>query len=202
MKRSAATVISLAAMAVTALGAPKIALVRVTEIYSGLASTAELQKSIKEERATIMRDPRAEDLRRIIGQLRSLQEQLANKDKPLDEATSRKVSRNFEIKRQEAQTLQKEFESFKTEREKEINRRMVTAMRESLDRIVSTSRKLATEQGFDMVIDSSGNTNTGVPFVLYSKNPNDLTDNVKAALQDAAAKPAAVANDPNTAKKP
>ena len=108
MKRSAATVISLAAMAMTALGAPKIALVRVTEIYSGLASTAELQKSIKEERATIMRDPRAEDLRRIIGQLRSLQEQLANKDKPLDEATSRKVSRNFEIKRQEAQTLQKE----------------------------------------------------------------------------------------------
>lgn len=189
-------------MAMTALGAPKIALVRVTEIYSGLPSTAELQKSIKEERATIMRDPRAEDLRRIIGQLRSLQEQLANKDKPLDEATSRKVSRNFEIKRQEAQTLQQEFESFKTEREKEINRRMVTAMRESLDRIVATSRKIATEQGFDMVIDSSGNTNTGVPFVLYSKNPNDLTDNVKAALQDAAAKPAAATTDPNTAKKP
>lgn len=187
MKRSAATLLILAATACAVAGAPKIALVRVTEIYTGLPSTAALQKSIKQERAAILKDQRAEDLRRIIGQLQALQAQLANKENPLDEATSRKVARNYEIKRQEAQTLQKEYESFKKEREKEINKRMVKEMRDSLDRIAETSRKLAGERGFDFMLDSSGNTNTGVPFVLYSKNPNDLTEDVKAALQDAAA---------------
>lgn len=186
MKRSAAILLSLAATAFTATAAPKIALVRVTEIYTGLPATTALQDSIKEERAGIMKDPRAEDLRRIIGQLQALQAQLADKNNPLDEETGRKVARAYEIKRQEAQTLQKEFESFKAQREKEINRRMVTAMRESLDRIVETAGRLATERGFDCMLDSSGNTNTGVPFVLYTKNPQDLTEDVKLALQDAA----------------
>lgn len=194
MKRTAATLISLAATVLTAAAAPKVALVRVTEIYTGLPSTATLQQSIKDERAAIMKDPRAEDLRRIIGQLQTLQAQLANKETPLDEETSRKMARNYEILRQEAQTLQKEFESFKAEREKAINKRMVTAMRESLDRIAETSRKLAKERGFDLMLDSSGNTNTGVPFVLYAKNPNDLTEDVKLALQDAAAAAGGTAN--------
>ena len=204
MQRSAATALTLAATAVLAAAAPKVALVRVTEIYTGLPSTTELQASIKEERAAIMRDPRAEDLRKIIGQLQTLQAQLTDKDKPLDEESSRKVARNYEIKRQEAQTLQKEFETFKSEREKEINRRMVAAMRGSLDRIVETSNKLARERGFDLVLDSSGSTNTGVPFVLYSKSPDDLTEDVKTALQDATAKPAAPAAtaEENTAGKP
>ena len=47
--------------------------------------------------------------------------------------------------------------------------------------------KVAKEQGYDLVLDSSGNTNTGVPFVLYQKESPDLTDDVKAALQDATA---------------
>ena len=41
----------------------------------------------------------------------------------LDETDTRKLARNYELKRQEAQTLQKEFENFRTEQEKEINRK-------------------------------------------------------------------------------
>jgi len=176
----------LAATMLSATAAPRIALIRVKDIYAGLPSTAALQQEIKQERAEIMKDQRAEELRRIIAELRDLQARLSDKANPLPEEASRKFARSYEIKRQEAQTLQKEFESFRAEREKEINRKMVAGMRASLNQIMETSGKISQEKGYDLVFDSSGNTNTGEPFVLYSKDSPDITDDVKAALQDAA----------------
>ena len=199
MNRLQAIAMTLAATALTASAAPRFALVRVKDIYAGLPSTTALQQEIKTERDQIMKDQRAEELRKIIAELQSLQTRLSDKNNPLDEATGRKLARSYEIKRQEAQTLQKEFESFRTEQEKQINRKMVAGMRASLDKIMDTSRKVAKEKGYDLVFDSSGNTNTGVAFVLYQKTSPDLTDDVKAALQDAA--PAAAAPAP-TASKP
>lgn len=184
MKQPKAILLALLATALTAAAAPRFAVVRVKDIYTGLASTRILQDEIETERKAIMKDERAEQLRKIIGELQALQTQLSDKTSPLDEATSRKLARTYEIKRQEAQTLQQEFEEFKTEQEKIINRKMVSGMRASLDKIVATSTKIAKEQSFDTVFDSSGNTNTGVAFILVSKNAPDLTDAVLAALKD------------------
>jgi len=184
----------LAATALTASAAPRFALIRVKDIYSGLPSTTALQQEIKKEREEIMKDQRAEDLRKIISELQTLQARLSDKNNPLDEAASRKLARSYEIKRQEAQTLQKEFENFRAEQEKQINKKMVAGMRASLNKIMETANRISREQGYDVILDSSGNTNTGVPFVLYSKKSPDLTDDVKAALQDSA--PASAA--PNT----
>jgi len=184
--------LTLLATALTATAAPRFALVRIKDLYTALPATAALQQQIKSERDAIMKDQRAQQLRKIIGELQALQTQLSDKTNPLDEATNRKLARTYEIKRQEAQTLQQEFESFKTEREKLINRKMVEGMRASLDRIAKISAQVAKERGCDVVFDSSGDTNTGVPFVLFSKNALDLTADVKAALKDsepASAKP-------------
>lgn len=186
---------TLLATALTASAAPRFALVRVKDIYSKLPSTETLQQQVKQERDAIMKNERADQLRKIIAELQSLQAQLSDKEKPLDEATNRALARNYEIKRQEAQTLQQEFENFKTEQEKIINKKMVAGMRVSLDRITKAANKIAKEKGYDSVFDSSGNTNTGLPFVLFSKQAPDLTDDVQAALKDS--EPA-----PKTAVKP
>ncbi len=182
-----ATIFTLLATAISVNAAPRFALVRVRDIYVALPSTTRMQQEIKKERDEIMKDERAEQLRKIITELQTLQGQLSDKTNPLDEATNRKLARTYEIKRQEAQTLQQEFENFKTENEKTINKKMVAGMRASLERIVKTSNKVAKEKGFDTVFDSSGNTNTGIPFVLYSKKATDLTEDVQAALKDSEA---------------
>jgi Skp family chaperone for outer membrane proteins len=176
--------IALLATALSASAAPRFAVIRIKDIYTTLPSTVAIQQQIKDEQAAIMKDQRAEQLRKIIGELQALQAQLSDKNTPLDEATSRKLARTYEIKRQEAQTLQQEFESFKAEQEKIINRKMVTAMRASLNRIEAASAKISKERGFDAVLDSSGDTNTGLPFVLFSKNAPDLTADIQAALKD------------------
>lgn len=176
-----------AASALVVSAAPRVALVRVKEIYSELPATTALQERIKQERQEIMKDPRAEDLRRVLSELQELQTKLSDKNNPLDEEAGRKIARTYEIKRQEAQTMQREFETFRSEREKEINRGMVAGMREALNRITDTARKVAGERGYDLVFDSSGNTNTGVPFILHHKQSPDLTEDVKVALKDGAA---------------
>ena len=176
--------LTLLATAISASAAPKFAMVRVKDIYAALPSTVALQQEIKKERDEIMKNERAEQLRKIIAELQTLQSQLSDKNNPLDEATNRKLARTYEIKRQEAQTLQQEFESFKTEQEQAINKKMVSGMRASLERIVKISNKVAKEKGLVTVFDSSGNTNTGVPFILYSKQAPDITENVQAAIKD------------------
>ena len=170
--------------------APRIAVVRVMDIYNGLESTTQLQQQARQEREEILRDQRAVDLRRIIAEMREIETTLRDKNKPLDEEGTRRLARAFEIKRQEAQTLQREFESYRSEREREINRRMVTAMRATLNAISEASQRTAREHGYDLLFDSSGNTNTGAPFIIYQKNAPDLTDAVAAALRDATNQPA------------
>ncbi|MEX1114157.1 MAG: OmpH family outer membrane protein [Akkermansiaceae bacterium] len=178
------TFLVLCATVVTAAAAPRIALVRVKDIYTALPSTASLQQEINEERDEIMKDERADLLRNIISELQTLQAKLSDRANPLDEANNRKLARNYEIKRQEAQTLQQEFESFKAQREKLINRKMVAGMRASLSRITAASQKIAEEKGYDAVFDGSGHTNTGVPFVLFNKAAPDLTAEIQAVLKD------------------
>jgi Skp family chaperone for outer membrane proteins len=189
--------IFLLATALNAGAAPRFAVVRIKGIYTALPSTIAIQQQIKTETAEIMKDKRAEQLRKIITELQTLQTQLSDKSAPIDEATRRKLARAYEIKRQEAQTLQQEFENFKAEQEKAINAKMIGAMRASLNRITEASGKVATERGYEAVFDSSGNTNTGVPFILYSKNAPDLTADVQAALKDS--EPATPAAKPVTA---
>ena len=184
MNRFSVIAIFLAATVITAAAAPQVALVQVKSIYAGLPSTAVLQEQLKKERQSIMKSERASDLRRIITELQALQARLSDKANPLDETDTRKLARNYELKRQEAQTLQREFENYRTEQEREMNRKMVTSMRASLDRILETASRIAKKKGYEMVFDSSGNTNTGVAFVLYSKESADLTDEVKAAMLD------------------
>ena len=188
---------TLLATALTAAAAPRFAVVRVKDIYTTLPATIAIQQQVKDGQAAIMKDQRAEQLRKIIAELQALQTQLSDKTSPLDEATNRKLARNYEIKRQEAQTLQQEFENFKAEQEKTINRTMVAGMRASLDRIAAVSQKISKERGYDAVFDSSGNTNTGVPFVLFNKNAPDLTADIQAALKDG--EPAIPANKPAAA---
>lgn len=184
MKRPDLIALLMAASALAADASPRVAIVRVKEIYTGLPSTEALQQDTKKQNEEIWKDQRAKELNRMLEELKGLQKQLSDKSQPLDEETARKLARNYEIKRQEALTLQKEFESFREEQEKEINRKMVTAMRDSLTRITETSQRIAREKGFDLLMDGTGNTNTGVPFVLYQKDAPDITEDVRAALKD------------------
>lgn len=162
--------------------APKFAIVRVSDIYRELPSTAAKLKEIQNQRKAIEDNQRAEQFREIITELQGLQKQIeAGKDQ-IETDNGKKLVRAYEIKRQEAETLRVELERFGEAENKRINIEMVTGMRDSLNRIQEASRKLAAERNLDAVFDTSGNSNTGLPFVLYSGNAPDITADVIALL--------------------
>lgn len=184
MLRATTLILLSLASALPVVAGPRFATVRVTEIYRNLTSTQTMLEHIQKERNEIIKDERAVHLRGVLEELKELQSQLQGKrDMPVDDAI-RKLAQQYEIKRQEAQTLQEEFQTFDAEKKKEINHEMVLAMRAALVKIETAARKIAQEQGFEATFDSSGNSNTGVPIILYAKNAPDITKDVVALLKD------------------
>jgi len=164
--------------------APKFAVVRVTDIYRELPSTAEMQKDLKSQRDAILQNKRAVQLRGIIGELQVLQSQIQAKKNEIESESGKKLVRDFEIKRQEAETLRQEFEEFRESEDKRINKVMVETMRSSLDRISGAAQQIAKERNIEGVFDVSGNSNTGLPFVLYIADSEDLTEGVIELLAE------------------
>jgi len=168
----------------SALAEPKIALVRVRAIYDKQPSIKVAREKALKNKQEVLADPRTKDLQESMSALRSIQQKISNSENPPGTMELRELIREFQIKRLELRVLQEDFEKFSAEREKQINTVMVAEIRSVLHRISALSQRIAREQGYDVVLDSTGESNSGVPFLLYAKNAPDLTEDVLAALED------------------
>ncbi len=167
-------------LSATSAAPPRVATVRVSDVLSQLDGSAKANEDYNAKIAAIDKDKRKvevdtmeADLKLRLGKLR---------DTSIDEETRKKLLRDFKFKWQEMRSLNEEFQNFSKEKREELNTGMVASIRERLTLIHSTAEKIAKEEGFDIVFDSSGISNTGVPLMLYAKTPNDLTERVLAAL--------------------
>lgn len=164
-----------------AFASPKVALIRVGDIYRALPSAQTLESSVEAERAGILTNARADAYRSALKDLEALRRGIAKIPKD-DRATRERAQQNFALKRQEALALQREFVSFRKRKNDEINTRMVAEMEKILAEIRVEASEVGESLGYDLVLDSDGRTNTGLPFVLYSKDPSDITEKVLGAL--------------------
>ena len=184
MLRLAVTTI-LAALIGVATANPKIAVVRVADIHRALDSTKEQAAAIKAEREAIAKDARLRAYQSVLKELEQLNAKrnaaLADTENP-DQSIRENLKREYSLKLQEATTIYREYEAFREDRLKEINAKMVAQMEKSLAMIHAKASALGKKKGVDWVLDSSGQTNTGVPFILYAKSPLDLTSEVLTAL--------------------
>lgn len=180
-----AAIVLLSALTGIATAAPRIAVVRIADIHRSLPSTKEREESIRAEREAVGRDARLRAYQSVLKELQQisvkLKEALADTGNP-DTSVRDNLKRDYSLKLQEASTLHREYETFRSERLRQINAKLVSQMEESLAEIHAAAAEVGRKKGFDWVLDSSGFSNTGVPFVLYAKNPNDLTDDVLSAL--------------------
>lgn len=184
MLRTAVTIILASLIGVAAAG-PKIAVVRVADIHRTLDSTRTQAEAIKAERAAIAGDARLRAYKSVLKELEQisakLKQALADTENP-DASIRENLKREYSLKLQEATTIHREYENFRNDRIKEINAKMVAQMEKSLSNIHAKAAEIGKKKGVDWVLDSSGHSNTGVPFILYAKNPLDLTSEVLSAL--------------------
>ena len=202
MKFAAAVVSTMIVASFAAVAAPpRVATIRVADVFRQLDTTVKANETIQAKREALKKDKRQLAINELVADLELRGKKLSEGGSSIDAETRKKLEREFLLKRQEAKSLEEDFESFRAEKNREINAEMVAGMRTRLDLIRSTAEKIAKEEGYDWVFDSSGQTNTGVPLVLYSKNPNDLTDRVLAAMGPAKTDPKSSSTKPPTPPK-
>jgi outer membrane protein len=190
----------LLAISVAAAQPPRIAVLRVHDVFKRLEASSKANDVLKAKLEEINKDPRLAAHERLVADLDLRRKQLAAADGKLDTAARRKLEREYVIKNREANALRADFENFHAARTREINAEMVAQVKERLLLIRETAEKIARAEGFDWLLDSSGNTNTGVPLLLYAKNANDITDRVTASLAEAPPAAAATTNRPDPPK--
>jgi outer membrane protein len=181
-RRLLAILIASTACTVAMAAPPRVATVKVDDILRKLDSTAKANEEFKAKREALAKDGRKIALDEVLADLEIRRGKLAD-NASLDEETRKKLFREYMIKQQEARSLQEEFQNFTSEKQQALNAELVASIRQRLTLIHSTAEKIAKEEGYDWVFDSSGISNTGVPLMLYAKTPNDLTERVLTALQ-------------------
>ena len=160
---------------------PRVAVLRVQDIVQQIEANSRTGELLKAKRDEINKDPRLANSNAMYSELELRLKQLKSNAK-IDPESRKKLEREYAVKTREAVALRADFESYHAEKTREINAEMVAGRKQRLALIRQTAEKIATEEGFDWILDSSGNTNTGVPLLLYAKNATDLTDRVVAVL--------------------
>lgn len=156
--------------------APKIAsvdLVKVIKVYH----KAETDR----DELLQMRNALEEDKRTLL---------LKKRQAPLEDAIAKLQRDTFEPDQQEElvigaksarqayREILAEWESWRANEIKKINKEFVNRSRATLDMITKISQEVGEELGYNWVIDPNGSTSSQMPVVLYVRDTTDITDAV------------------------
>jgi len=118
-------------------------------------------------------------------------------DPSLAEAKRKAVQQKAMDAEQNLKMLGREREEFLQRRSRALKEKMGEKMSSLRNTVIKTVREYAATQDVDYVFDGSGLTATQVPFLLYVKEPVDITEGVLKELnKNAPAQPEKKAEEP------
>lgn len=172
----------------------KIASVKMTELFDSFSEAQASAKELDLERKAVEVDKRVEVLKQMMQELQNMDDvaarmaenykSLTREEKQIEGEKIQEFVSKRNLKAEAAQSVQEEYMEFRTKRLTEINQRMARLMRQHLNKLQSMLFTYATQNGYDLITDSSGLTNTGLPVMIYSnpaKTP-DITAELKAFI--------------------
>ena len=171
--------------------------VRVADAFQADAASSAALADIDARRKKLADDPRNQELDTLANETRKLLEQADAAAKKGNADTQQKLARQISIKRRDLEALGRVIDEDRTRASRDLDREFVRTTRAALDRIHRLAAEVGKERGFDAVLDTSGNSNTGLPVLLYQKNLPDLTDEVIARLKQSNTQPAPASTTPS-----
>jgi outer membrane protein len=182
---TASLLLSLLGITAVCAQPPKIATVRIADIYQQLDATQKLQASTQQRQEEIMHDPRVTSLQQMAKELEEKRKTDTANLKSMTNDQIKEATKAYENKMQTAMNLKRDFEEFRTVKMGEINKNFVAETKVAIKHIQQVATEVATQKGFDILMDVSGNSNTSMPVLVYAKTPNDITPDVIKALGNA-----------------
>jgi outer membrane protein len=153
--------------------------VRVSDAFQACVSAKKSLEEIESRRKTLAADPRTKETDAMIEEIRKLRDQASDNKDP---QARDKARREIEIKSGALETTARLIEEDRVKAERELNRELVAKTNAALQRIRKIAAEIGKDRGFDLVIDISGNSNTGVPVILFAKDLPDFTSDVIAKI--------------------
>lgn len=185
-----------AACPAAAQGSFKIGIIDMKRVFSEYYKTKDAEKSVNDgkEAAKKQLDERNAKYRDLIGKWQESQK-LIN-DPAISEELRAQKRKEAEELSSEAKSLEREMAEFRQRREQQLQEQVSRVRKGILDEIKVLVEKKAKDANYDLVFDKSGMGVNGVPFLLFSKDAVDFSQEIVNELNKDAPKEEAKAATP------
>jgi len=210
MKKSLSTILALALafpIAALAQGTMKIGTVDMQRAFKEYNKTKEAEVKINDAKNAAKKeyDDRAESYKKALDEINNLNKQLESPALSADKKTQTAKERDDKIAN--IKNMEREISDFRQTRERQLQEQLMRVREGIVKEITDVVMEKVKASNMDLVFDKSGMSINGVPFLLYSHENIDFTNDIitvlnkpgRAASSTAKANPSAT---PARAAKP
>jgi outer membrane protein len=207
MKKSLSTILALALafpIAALAQGTLKIGTVDMQRAFKEYNKTKEAEVKINDAKNAAKKeyDDRAESYKKALDEINNLNKQLESAAISADKKTQTAKERDDKIAN--IKNMEREINDFRQTRERQLQEQLMRVREGIVKEITDVVMEKVKGSNLDLVLDKSGMSINGVPFLLYSHDNIDFTNDIIAVLNKPgrAASSTAKANPSATPARP
>ncbi|PYK13210.1 MAG: hypothetical protein DME65_02430 [Verrucomicrobia bacterium] len=185
MKKSLSTILALALalpIAAFAQGTMKIGTVDMQRAFKEYNKTKEAEVKINDAKNAAKKeyDDRAESYKKALDEINNLNKQLESPALSADKKTQTAKERDDKIAN--IKNMEREINDFRQTRERQLQEQLMRVREGIVKEITDVVIDKVKATNMDLVFDKSGMSINGVPFLLYSHDNVDFTNDIIAVL--------------------
>ena len=185
MKKSLSTILALTLafpIAALAQGTLKIGTVDMQRAFKEYNKTKEAEVKINDAKNAAKKeyDDRAESYKRALDEINNLNKQLESPALSADKKTQTAKERDDKIAN--IKNMEREISDFRQTRERQLQEQLMRVREGIVKEITDIVMEKVKGSNLDLVLDKSGMSINGVPFLLYSHDNIDFTNDIIAVL--------------------
>ncbi|HMH02963.1 MAG TPA: OmpH family outer membrane protein [Candidatus Udaeobacter sp.] len=196
MKKSLSTMLALALVfpiAALAQGTMKIGTVDMQRAFKEYNKTKEAEVKINDAKNSAKKeyDDRAESYKKALDEINNLNKQLESPALSADKKTQTAKERDDKIAN--IKNMEREISDFRQTRERQLQEQLMRVREGIVKEITDVVMEKVKANHFDLVLDRSGMSINGVPFLLYAPDNVDFTNDIIAVLNKPGRAPSSTA---------
>src|ERR1700730_2439284 len=185
MKKSLSTLFALMLgfpVAAFAQGTLKIGTVDMQRAFKEYNKTKEAEAKINDAKNSARKeyDDRAEDYKKALDEINNLNKQLESPALSADKKTQTAKDRDDKIAK--IKNMEREISDFRQTRERQLQEQLMRMREGIVKEITDVVMEKVKANNLDLVLDKSGMSINGVPFLLFSHDNIDFTNDIIAVL--------------------
>jgi outer membrane protein len=185
MKKSLSTILALALafpIAALAQGTLKIGTVDMQRAFKEYNKTKEAEVKINDAKNAAKKeyDDRAESYKKALDEINNLNKQLESPALSADKKTQTAKERDDKIAN--IKNMEREISDFRQTRERQLQEQLMRVREGIVKEITDVVIEKVKANNMDLVLDKSGMSINGVPFLLFSHDNIDFTNDIIAVL--------------------